>query len=200
MPQRRQGKCLRLRDDRSGARGHAQVASQLRFSDGEGGERHQCFSSADGGRRGRDHRRRADGGNLALGAGPLGPMIGWPALTRVRGRAGGARTGGMTAIAVGTVGTVLVVLHLATSSGDPGTGNGRVGAVAAVPLGLGGVLRLRRSPDGVGPQADVGFGRAELLVGPVVVGPLSCTEICGVPDARVTVLAKENHQHHGSTT
>ncbi|MER7001152.1 hypothetical protein [Streptomyces sp. NPDC000410] len=28
---------------------------------------------------------------------------------------------------------------------------------------------------------------------------LSCTEICGVPDARVTVLAKENHQHHGST-
>ncbi|MFQ6856377.1 hypothetical protein AAIB46_36795 [Streptomyces sp. 35M1] len=29
---------------------------------------------------------------------------------------------------------------------------------------------------------------------------MSCTEICGVPDARVTVLAKENHQHHGSTT
>ncbi|MFE6456602.1 CRISPR-associated endonuclease Cas3'' [Streptomyces cinereoruber] len=28
---------------------------------------------------------------------------------------------------------------------------------------------------------------------------VSCTEICGVPDARVTVLAKENHQHHGST-
>ncbi|WP_079173319.1 transposase [Streptomyces monashensis] len=26
----------------------------------------------------------------------------------------------------------------------------------------------------------------------------SCTEICGVPDARVTVLAKENHQHHDS--
>lgn len=35
----------------------------------------------------------------------------------------------------------------------------------------------------------------------VVVGEVgvSCTEICGVPDARVTVLAKENHQHHGST-
>jgi DNA polymerase-4 len=28
---------------------------------------------------------------------------------------------------------------------------------------------------------------------------LSCTEICGVPDARVTVLAKEIHQNHGST-
>jgi hypothetical protein len=28
---------------------------------------------------------------------------------------------------------------------------------------------------------------------------VSCTEICGVPDARVTVLAKEIHQHHGST-
>ncbi|MER6169307.1 transposase [Streptomyces violaceorubidus] len=27
----------------------------------------------------------------------------------------------------------------------------------------------------------------------------SCTEICGVPDARVTVLAKESHQHHGGT-
>ncbi|MFT9787046.1 hypothetical protein ACMZ5E_12555 [Streptomyces rhizosphaericola] len=31
------------------------------------------------------------------------------------------------------------------------------------------------------------------------VGEVSCTEICGVPDARVTVLAKENHQHYGST-
>lgn len=28
---------------------------------------------------------------------------------------------------------------------------------------------------------------------------MSCTEICGVPDAGVTVLAKEIHQHHGST-
>ncbi|OKJ94931.1 hypothetical protein AMK26_30290 [Streptomyces sp. CB03234] len=28
---------------------------------------------------------------------------------------------------------------------------------------------------------------------------VSCTEICGVLDARVTVLAKESHQHHGST-
>ncbi|MGA6175450.1 hypothetical protein ACPEIF_35040 [Streptomyces sp. NPDC012600] len=29
---------------------------------------------------------------------------------------------------------------------------------------------------------------------------LSCTEICGVPDARVTVLAKEIHKHHACTT
>ncbi|MFF9403397.1 DUF418 domain-containing protein [Streptomyces sp. NPDC014744] len=28
---------------------------------------------------------------------------------------------------------------------------------------------------------------------------VSCTGICGVPDARVAVLAEENHQHHGST-
>lgn len=28
---------------------------------------------------------------------------------------------------------------------------------------------------------------------------LSCTEICGVPGARVTVLANEIHQHHGGT-
>ncbi|MGW5927854.1 DUF6223 family protein [Streptomyces anulatus] len=80
------------------------------------------------------------GANLALGAGLLGLMIGWPALSRAGGRTGGARTGGTTAIAVGAVGTVLAVLHLATSSGGPGTGNGLVGAVAAVPLGLGGVF------------------------------------------------------------
>ncbi|MEV6742485.1 glycogen debranching N-terminal domain-containing protein [Streptomyces sp. NPDC051104] len=28
---------------------------------------------------------------------------------------------------------------------------------------------------------------------------LSCTPFRGVPDARVTILAKEIHQHHGST-
>jgi hypothetical protein len=33
----------------------------------------------------------------------------------------------------------------------------------------------------------------------LVTGELSCTEICGVPDDRVTVLAKEIHQHHAST-
>ena len=31
------------------------------------------------------------------------------------------------------------------------------------------------------------------------VSSVSCTEFCGVPDARVTVLAKEIHQHHAST-
>lgn len=29
---------------------------------------------------------------------------------------------------------------------------------------------------------------------------LSCTEIRGVPDARVTILAKEIHEHHACTT
>jgi len=92
------------------------------------------------------------GANLALGVGLLGVVIGWRALARSSGRSGRARTGGMSAVAVGAVGTVLAVLHLATSSGGPGTGNGLVGAVIAVPLGLGGVLlggralyRLRRA-------------------------------------------------------
>ncbi len=46
---------------------------------------------------------------------------------------------------MGAVGTVLAVLHLATASGGPGTGNGLVGAVVAVSLGLGAVLLGRRA-------------------------------------------------------
>ncbi|MET9591896.1 DUF6223 family protein [Streptomyces sp. NPDC006516] len=80
------------------------------------------------------------GANLALGVGLLGLLIGWPALARSSGRTGRARTAGMSAVVLGTAGTVLAVLHLATSSGGPGTGNGLVGAVVAVPLGLGGVV------------------------------------------------------------
>ncbi|MFC9268709.1 DUF6223 family protein [Streptomyces zhihengii] len=80
------------------------------------------------------------GANLALGVGLIGLVIGWLALTRSGGRTGSARTGGRSAIAIGAVGTVLAVLHLITSSGGPGTGNGLVGAVVAVPLGLGGVF------------------------------------------------------------
>ncbi|MEU7472883.1 DUF6223 family protein [Streptomyces sp. NPDC044984] len=89
------------------------------------------------------------GANLALGAGAFGLAIGRLALALARaGRrtgTGNARTGGMAAIAVGTVGTVLAVLHLATADGGPGTGNGLVGAVVAVPLGLGAVLLGRRA-------------------------------------------------------
>ncbi|MGW1138296.1 DUF6223 family protein [Streptomyces zhihengii] len=85
------------------------------------------------------------GANLALGAGLLGLVIGWLAVARTGGRTGSARTGGRSAIAVGAVGTVLAVLHLVTSSGGPGTGNGLVGAVVAVPLGLGGVFLGRRA-------------------------------------------------------
>ncbi|MDI9834862.1 DUF6223 family protein [Streptomyces sp. KAU_LT] len=100
------------------------------------------------------------GANLALGAGALGLAIGWLVLSRVgrrratlvlsrvarrRASAGNARTGGWAAIVVGAVGTALAVLHLATASGGPGTGNGIVGAVVAVPLGLGAVLLGRRA-------------------------------------------------------
>ncbi len=46
----------------------------------------------------------------------------------------------------GAVGTVLAELHAATTDGGPGTGNGLVGAVVAVPLGLGAVLLGRRVP------------------------------------------------------
>jgi len=80
------------------------------------------------------------GANLALGVGLFGLAIGWPARSRAAGRTGRSRTRGMSAIGLGVVGTVLAVLHLATSSGGPGTGNGLVGAALAVPLGLGGVF------------------------------------------------------------
>ncbi|MFI0827569.1 DUF6223 family protein [Streptomyces roseolus] len=87
------------------------------------------------------------GANLALGAGALGLAIGWPALARAGHRisTGKARTIGTSVIAAGLAGTVLAVLHLATSSGGPGTGNGLVGAIAAVPLGLGAVFLGRRA-------------------------------------------------------
>lgn len=87
------------------------------------------------------------GANLALWAGLLGLAGGRLALARADRRIGGrnARIGGMSAIAVGLVGTVLALLHVATTSGGPGTGNGLLGAVVAVPLGLGAVLLGRRA-------------------------------------------------------
>jgi hypothetical protein len=54
----------------------------------------------------------------------------------------------VSAVAAGTVGTVLAVLHPAASSGGPGTGNGLVGAVVALPLGLGAVFLGRRALTG----------------------------------------------------
>ncbi|WP_411074992.1 DUF6223 family protein [Streptomyces sp. cmx-4-7] len=95
------------------------------------------------------------GANLALAAGGSGLVIG--RLARVRAGngtgsgsgtgngTGGVRTWGRVAVALGIVGTVLGVLHLVTASGGPGTGNGLVGAVVAVPLGLGSVLLGRRA-------------------------------------------------------
>ncbi|MFF8633737.1 DUF6223 family protein [Streptomyces pilosus] len=88
------------------------------------------------------------GANLALAVGAFGLALGRLALARVGRRTStgsNARTGGMAAIAVGTIGTVLAVLHVATVGGGPGTGNGLVGAVVAIPLGLGAVLLGRRA-------------------------------------------------------
>ncbi|MFD8253032.1 DUF6223 family protein, partial [Streptomyces werraensis] len=75
-----------------------------------------------------------------------GLALAWPATSRAGRRisTGRRRTGGTAAVVMGAVGTVLAVLHLATADGGPGTGNGLVGAVVAVPLGLGAVLLGRR--------------------------------------------------------
>lgn len=91
------------------------------------GASHVFMAAAEGGIIG-DGRT---GANLALGVGFVGVVIGWLALTRATGR-----TGALSAMAVGLAGTLLAVLHLATSDGGPGTGNGMVGAVLAIPLGL----------------------------------------------------------------
>ncbi|MEU2897182.1 DUF6223 family protein [Streptomyces sp. NPDC001273] len=85
------------------------------------------------------------GSYLALGAGLLGLAIGWAARARAGGRTGTARIGGVSAIAAGAAGTILAVLHAATAGGGPGTGNGLVGAILAIPLGLGAVLLGRRT-------------------------------------------------------
>ncbi|MCF2436209.1 DUF6223 family protein [Streptomyces thinghirensis] len=121
--------------------------SNVAISGGEGGERYECFSNADGGRRGWSHRRRADRGQPGPRGGAARPGHRLAGLTRAGGRisTGNARTGGMTAIAVGAAGTILAVLHVATAGGGPGTGNGLVGAVAAIPLGLGAVFLGRRA-------------------------------------------------------
>ncbi|EPH41361.1 DUF6223 family protein [Streptomyces aurantiacus] len=95
------------------------------------------------------------GANLALGVGLVGVAIGWLALARVAGRLragiaarmsiGNARTGALSAMAAGLTGMALAALHVATSSGGPGTGNGIVGAIAAIPLGLIAVALGRRA-------------------------------------------------------
>ncbi|MFM9372733.1 DUF6223 family protein [Streptomyces sp. Da 82-17] len=96
------------------------------------------------------------GANLALGVGFLGLALGWFA---ARARGAGSRTYGRSAVVLGLVGAALAVLHLATSSGGPGTGNGLVGAVVAVPLGLGAVWLGVRAPGRARGQARRVDGR-----------------------------------------
>ncbi|MEU0579785.1 DUF6223 family protein [Streptomyces griseoincarnatus] len=85
------------------------------------------------------------GANLALVVGALGVALAWLATSRAgRRNSVNPRTAGLAAMVMGAVGTVLAVLHAATTDGGPGTGNGLVGAVVAVPLGLGAVLLGRR--------------------------------------------------------
>ncbi|MGA5077162.1 DUF6223 family protein [Streptomyces griseoincarnatus] len=85
------------------------------------------------------------GANLALVAGALGVGLAWLATSRVGRRINvDPRMAGLAAMVTGAVGTFLAVLHAATTDGGPGTGNGLVGAVVAVPLGLGAVLLGRR--------------------------------------------------------
>ncbi|MFP8960464.1 DUF6223 family protein [Streptomyces nanhaiensis] len=87
------------------------------------------------------------GANLALGIGLLGLAAGRLALTRAGGRIGADNAGiaAVAAITAGAVGAALAVLHAATAGGGPGTGNGLLGAIVAVPLGLGAVLLGRRA-------------------------------------------------------
>jgi hypothetical protein len=80
----------------------------------------------------------------------IGAVTGAVAMRRSAARAGAARDGAIVALVLGMVGVALAGLHLATSPGDIGTGNGRLGAIVA--LGLGGMsvvlgrLALRAGP------------------------------------------------------
>ena len=61
-----------------------------------------------------------------------GAVAGLLALFRPAGR-----DAAIVSLVTGLLGTALAVLHLATSSGGVGTGNGRAGAIVAVVLGVG---------------------------------------------------------------
>ena len=70
----------------------------------------------------------------------IGVLAGVLALYRSAGR-----DAAIVALVTGLLGTALAVLHLATSSGGVGTGNGRAGAIVAVVLGLGAVALGQRA-------------------------------------------------------
>ena len=68
-----------------------------------------------------------------------GVAIGGWALARSRRRGANTRTGAIVALSAGAIAAPGGVLSLAVADGGPGTGNGVVGAGAAVVLGLGAI-------------------------------------------------------------
>jgi hypothetical protein len=85
----------------------------------------------------------AQAGVIGTGGGRTGAvvagliaLVGVVAGVRARFRSGG-RDAAIVALVTGLLGAALAVLHLATSSGGIGTGNGRAGAIVAVALGVG---------------------------------------------------------------
>jgi hypothetical protein len=80
------------------------------------------------------------GAIVAAAVGLIGVIGGGLALAR-SGRPGtGAGRNGAVALVAGLTGMVLAGLHLATSTGGVGTGNGRAGALVALVVGLIGVV------------------------------------------------------------
>jgi uncharacterized membrane protein len=68
--------------------------------------------------------------------GLIGVVIGRLALIRSTHNIGSARRMGIVALGLGSIGVVLSVFHLASTTGGFGTGKGRAGAIVALIIGL----------------------------------------------------------------
>lgn len=73
----------------------------------------------------------------------IGVVVGGLAARRADARIG--RDGAIVALVSGLVGMVLGALHLATTTGGFGTGNGRAGAIVALVLGVIGMALGRKA-------------------------------------------------------